>query len=314
MDILCIGQLVTDILVKPVNSVDYKVDTKRVKQIIVKSGGDALNTAISLSKLSNKVGFVGKVGDDNFGNFLLKTIKSFDIDTKGLKIIKGAATSAVIVLINDKGQRTFLYQGGTNDTFRYEDICTSLIDECKLVHVGGTYLLPKFDGEGAAKLFQLAQSKNKFTSMDVTHDVTGKWLSTIKPCLKYLSFFMPSYGEAKSITGRKSPEEIADFLQKQGVEIVVIKLGRDGCYVKSQDKGFYFPVYDVEVIDTSGAGDSFVAGFLTGVLKKWDLKRCAQFASAVSAHCIQKIGSTTGVLSFNKIEEFIEKNKIYKEK
>ncbi len=308
MDILCIGQLVADILVKSVNSIDYNVDTKRVDQIVVKSGGDALNTAISLSKLGNKVGFIGKVGNDNFGNFLLKTIKSFNIDTKGLKIIKDVPTSSVIVLINDKGQRTFLYQGGTNDTFQYADINTTLIDECKLVHVGGTYLLPQFDGEGAAKIFRLAQSKNKLTSMDVTYDVTGKWLSTIKHCLKYLNFFMPSYEQAKLITGKENPEEIAGFLQKQGVETVVIKLGDEGCYVKSQDKGFYFPAYDVEVIDTSGAGDSFVAGFLTGILRNWDLKRCAQFASAVSAHCIQKIGSTTGVVSFNKIEEFIEKN------
>ena len=137
MDILCVGQLVTDILVKPVDSVDYNVDTKRVEQILLKNGGDALNTAIDLAKLGNKIGFAGKVGDDSFGDFLLKTIKSFDIDSKGLKIVKGASTSSVIVLISEKGERTFLYHGGTNDTFQYEDIDTILIDESKIVLWGG---------------------------------------------------------------------------------------------------------------------------------------------------------------------------------
>lgn len=308
MDILCVGQLVTDILVKPVNSVDYNVDTKRVEQILVKNGGDALNTAIDLAKLGNKIGFVGKVGDDSFGDFLLKTIRSYDIDLQGLKIVKDASTSSVIVLINEKGERTFLYHGGTNDTFQFEDINTSLIDGCKIVHVGGTYLLPQFDGDGAAKLFHLAQCKNKLTSMDVTSDTTGRWLSVIKSCLRYLNFFMPSYKEAKSITGKEKPEEIADFLQNEGVETVIVKLGKEGCFVKGKDKGFYFPAYDVRVVDTTGAGDSFVAGFLTGLLQKWDLEKCTQFASAVSAHCIQQLGATTGIPSFNEIIKFIEKH------
>lgn len=307
MDILCVGQLATDILVKPVDSVDFNVDTKRVEQISVKNGGDALNTAINLAKLGNKVCFAGKVGDDSFGDFLLKTIKSCNIDSKGLKIEKGASSPSVIVLINAKGERTFLYYGGTNDRFEYEDIDTSLIDECRVVHVGGTYTLPKFDGEGTARLFQLAQSKSKITSMDVSSDTTGKWLSIIKPCLKYLNFFMPSYNEAKSITGEETPEAIANFLLNEGVGTVVVKLGRDGCYVNNQDESFYFPAYDVKVVDTTGAGDSFVAGFLTGILKKWDLQKCTKFASAVSAHCIQYLGSTTGIPGFEAVEEFIRR-------
>lgn len=306
MDILCVGQLVTDILVKPVDSVDFGVDTKRVEHISVKNGGDCMNTAIDLAKLGNSVSFAGKVGNDGSGDFLAKTLKEYGVDTKGLKVSSDAATSSVIVLINGKGERVFLYHGGTNDTFKYEDIDLSLIDECKVVHVGGTYLLPLFDGEGAAKLFRLAQSKKRLTSMDVTWDTTGRWLEIIRPCLKYLNFFMPSYKEASLITGRNSPEEIAEVLQSEGVGVVVVKLGKDGCYVKGDDKGFYYPAYDVKVVDTTGAGDSFVAGFLTGVVRNWSLEKCTQFASAVSAHCIQEVGATTGVPGFEDVVSFIE--------
>lgn len=307
MDVLCVGQMVTDILVKPVDQVNFDVDTKRVGQISMKNGGDCLNTAIDLAALGNSVGFAGLVGEDNFGEFLVKTIKNYGIDTRGLKILPEISTSAVIVLINDKGERTFLYYGGSNDLFSFEHVDTSLIDDYKIVSVGGTYLMPNFDGVGAAKVFQLAHSKNKLTSMDVTWDTTGRWMDVIRPCLKHLDFFMPSYNEAKEITNEKSPENIAGFLMNEGVKSVIIKLGKDGCYVKGPEGGFYHKAYDVDVVDTTGAGDSFVAGFLTGVVKNWDLRKCAQFASAVSAHCIQHLGATTGIPGFNDVMEFIKK-------
>lgn len=309
MDIICVGQLVADILVKPVDCLDFAIDTKRVGHISMKNGGDCLNTAICLAKLGNRVGFAGKIGDDSFGSFLLDTINGYGIGTKGLKVEKDASTSAVIVAINNQGERVFLYYGGTNDSFSYDDVDVSVIDQCKIVHVGGTFLLPGFDGDGAAKLFKLARSKGKLTSMDVTYDTTGRWLSIIKPCLKHLNLFMPSINEAKYITGKEKPEEIAGFLQNEGVEIVVVKLGKDGCYVKDSGKGFYFPAYDVNVVDTTGAGDSFVAGFLTGVSKGWDLEKCAQFASAVSSHCIQQVGATSGIPGYDDIVRFIEENK-----
>jgi sugar/nucleoside kinase (ribokinase family) len=310
MDVLCVGQLVADILVKPVDSVDFSVDTQKIDLIEVKNGGDCLNTAIGLAKLGNKVGFVGKIGNDQFGDFLTDVIKQYDIDIKGLKIADNVATSAVVVLISKSGERTFLYYGGANDSFKFEDIEPDVVDSTKIVHVGGTYQLPDFDGYGAAKLFELARSKNKITSMDVTWDTSGKWLKTIQPCLKYLNFFMPSYQEAKMITKKEQPEDIAAFLQNEGVDVVIIKLGKDGSYIKSRHEAFYCPSYATNVVDTTGAGDSFVAGFLTGVLKDWNLAKCAQVASGVSAFCIQHLGATTGIPSFTEVNDFIKKRSV----
>lgn len=309
MDVLCVGQLVTDIIVKPVEQVDFSVDTKRVGHISMKNGGDCMNAAIDLALLGNNVGFAGVVGNDNFGDFLLKTVKDHGIDTRGLKAVPEISTSAVIVLVNEKGERTFLYYGGSNDLFSYDYLDISLIEECKIVHVGGTYQLPGFDGDGAAKLFRLAQTKQKLTCMDVTWDTSGRWLEVIKPCLKYLDFFMPSYNEAKEISEKGNPEDMADFFIDEGVKCAIIKLGSNGIYCKSVNgDSFYQPSYKVNVVDTTGAGDSFVAGFLTGLVKNWDLRACAKFASAVSAHCIQKLGATTGIPGFKDIMKFIEVN------
>lgn len=306
MDVLCIGQLVADILVKSIDYVNFDIDTSRVDQICVKNGGDCLNTAIDLAKLGNEVGVVGKVGNDSFGEFLIKTAKDYGIDTRGLQVSNESSTSSVVVLINSKGERVFFYYGGSNDFFKYEDIDISIIDDYKIIHVGGTYLLPLFDGNGAAELFKQAHFKNKLTSMDVTWDTTGRWLEVIKPCLKYLNFFMPSYKEACLIAKEEKPEEIASFLQNEGIEVVVIKLGKDGCYIKGSGKGFYQKASIVEIVDTTGAGDAFVAGFLTGVLKNWKLEECANFASAVSAHCIQHLGATTGIPKYEEVIKFLK--------
>jgi sugar/nucleoside kinase (ribokinase family) len=308
MDILCVGQVAVDILVKPVDSVDFSVDTKRVESIKIRNGGDCLNTAIGLAILGNKVGFSGIVGDDLFADFLINIIESYGIDKRGLKKAANASTPSVVVAINKEGERTFFYYGGTNDTFTYEDIDITLIDEFKIVHVGGTYSLPKFDGEGAAKLFKLAQAKGKLTSMDVTWDTSGQWIRKIRPCFKYLNFFMPSINEARYITGKDQPDEIAGFLQNEGIEVVVVKLGKDGCYIKGKGPGFYYPAYNVKVADTTGAGDSFVAGFLTGVLKGWNLEKCSEFASAVAANCIQHIGATSGIPKYDDVLSFIKEH------
>lgn len=306
MDILCVGQMVADILIQGVDEVDFSIDTKRVKSIVIKNGGDCLNTAIDLRSLGNEVAFAGALGYDAMGDYLSQTLKAYGIDDNGIKYLNNCETSTVVGLINFKGDRVFLYYGGTNDVFCFDHINLDLVKESKIVHVGGTFQLPGFDGVGTAKLFKLAHSYGKFTSMDVTWDTTGKWLETIEPCLMHLDLFMPSINEAKEIAGTNCPEEIADFLKKKGVKNIIIKLGKDGCYVNAFGEEFYQPSFDVEVVDTTGAGDSFVAGVLTGLNKGWDIRRSVVFASAVSAKCIQKLGATTGVPSFGEVMAFIE--------
>jgi sugar/nucleoside kinase (ribokinase family) len=310
MDVLCVGQLAADILVRPVNSVDFGVDTKRVDGIDIKNGGDCLNVALGLRRLGASVGFAGLVGDDQLGNYLCKVVRDAGIDDRGLRRTKEARTCSCLVLINSSGDRTFFYYGGSNDLFSLSDMDMALLDEAAIVHVGGTYLLPKFDGEGAAKLFAEARARGKLTSMDVTWDTTGRWLAVIEPCLPHLSFFMPSIREAERIAGTGVPEDIAVFLQKKGVQTAVVKLGEKGCYVKhGAEPGFYRDAFPTQVVDTTGAGDSFVAGFLTGVLEEWDVKSCAAFACAVAAMNIRAVGATAGVPTFEEARQFMQAQK-----
>ena len=306
--ILCVGQIVADILVQGIDSLDFNIDTQRVNNIIIQNGGDCLNTAIALNRLGNEIGFVGLIGNDTLGQYLLDVLKNNHIDTAGVRITNKERTSSVIVAINKKGERAFFYYGGANDLFSFDDINSRAIEEFDIIHVGGTFLLPSFDGAGTAKLFELAHKFGKITTMDVTWDTTGRWMQVIEPCLKHLDFFMPSAGEAEKITGETKPESMAKVLMDKGVKNVIIKMGKKGCYINACNEIFYYPAYDVPVIDTTGAGDSFVSGILTGISNGWNIRKSVAFASAVSAFCIQEIGATNGIPSFEQVLQFMEKS------
>ncbi len=310
LDVLCVGQLAADILVRPVDRVDFGVDTVRVEGIDIRNGGDCLNVALGLRKLGASVAFSGLVGEDQLGEYLRGVATSAGIDASGLRKTSQARTCSCLVLINGKGDRTFFYYGGANDLFSLSDVDMARLDEPSIVHVGGAYLLPKFDGEETARLLAEARKRGKLTSMDVTWDTTGRWLSVIEPCLPHLSFFLPSIREAEQIAGSDVPQEIAEFFRKKGVETAVVKLGEKGCYVKrGAEPGFFMSAFRTEVVDTTGAGDSFVAGFLTGVLKGWDVKACAELACAVSAMNIRAVGATAGIPTFEEARQFIRSQK-----
>jgi sugar/nucleoside kinase (ribokinase family) len=211
------------------------------------------------------------------------------------------------VLINSRGDRSFFYHGGANELFSAADVPEDLLASASIVYAGGTYLLPRFDGEGAAGIFRRARALGKRTAMDVTWDVTGRWLSVIEPCLPHLDFFMPSIREAERIAGTSDPAGIAGFFEARGVGTSVVKLGEKGCHVKARgEPGFFVPAFRTEVVDTTGAGDSFVAGFLAGLLRKWDLRRSAAFACAVAALNITKLGATGGIPTFGEALAFME--------
>jgi len=128
----------------------------------------------------------------------------------------------------------------------------------------------------------------------------------IEPCLPYIDYFLPSLEEARMIASRHAPSEVAQFFLDHGVRVVALKMGEEGCYLRSPDEELQIPAYDVVGIDTTGAGDAFVAGFLTGVVKGWDLQRTGYLANAVGALCITAMGATTGIRSFEETLRFMQ--------
>ena len=302
IDVLCLGQIVADVLVKGIKGLPERGKLLLLDNLSLHTGGSAVNTAIALSKLGIKSGVIGKVGRDTFGNFILKELKENNVDTKGIVRDKKALTSCSIVLVSPEGERSFMQYLGANAQLSLKDVDLNLLKGTKILHIAGALLLFRFDGQPAGLLLKKAKKMGLTTSLDIVWDARGRWMKRLKPCLPYLDIFLPNIEEAKMLTGKKEPKEIASLLIDYGVKIVGLTLGKDGSYLKDKDKEIFIPPFKARVLDSTGAGDSFAAGFLAGYLKGWELEKIGQLANCVGAMCVKTIGATAGIKTLKEAE------------
>ncbi len=307
--VTCVGIMGADVVGKPIDALPEKGKLGLVDQIELHTGGCAANTGIALAILGIDTAIIGKVGTDGFGDFILQRYQKYGIDTTGVVRDPDIATSATMVFVHSDGERSFRHYFGTNATFCRNDIEIEPIKQSKIVHVAGAFLMPALDGEPSAHIMREAQAAGVVTSLDTVWDARGLWLPQIAPTLPYTDYFLPNYEEAQMLAeGREDPDEIARFLLDLGVKVVGIKRGAKGCYFRTQTGDHLsIPAHKVTLIDALGAGDSFVAGFLAGLAKEWDIEQCARFACAVGACCVQALGATTGIRSFEETLQFMER-------
>lgn len=309
IDVACIGILVADVIAKPVDKIPAAGLLERIDSIQIFSGGCAMSAGIDMAKIGIKTALIGKTGADSFGTFLREELVKYQVNIEGLATDEKAQTSASVVLSAGNGERTFLHTVGANATFCYDDVNWDVIEKSRIVFVAGTMLMDAFDGEDCARTLKKCKEMGKITVLDTAWDSRGRWMQILAPCMPYIDVFMPSIDEAIALTGEEDPEKIADVFFSMGVKQVVIKLGSKGCYLRaSKDaQSVVVPSYKVEAVDTTGAGDSFCAGFLSGMAKGLSFEACGRFANAVGAHCVMAMGATTGIKSFDEIQSFMEK-------
>lgn len=308
-DVCCVGHMCTDVLIRPVNELPRRGELALVQSVHVRNGGCAMNTAIGLARLGIKTAMAGKVGDDEFGSFLSNVLQKEGVNTRGLLKENGAMTSASVVTIDNSGERSILHCLGTNGTLCYEDIPVDIVMQSKILFIGGTLLLPRFDGTDAARLLKEAQAAGVITAMDTAWDASGRWMEAVAPALAYLDWFLPSVEEAEQLVGTRDPEKLCRSFSERGVKNIVIKMGEDGCLVKPQgEEAFIIPVYPAEKVDTAGAGDAWCAGFLAGLVKKCDAEFAAKLGNAVGAQCITEAGTTAGLKSYGTTLRFMAEN------
>ena len=307
-EVTCIGLLVADVVGKPIDSLPEKGKLQRVERMELHTGGCAANTGISLAKLGVQTAVIGKVGVDGFGDFIVQRLEGHRIECDGVARDAEAATAATMVLVHADGERSFLHYYGANATLRQSDVDMLLVKHSKVVHIAGAFLMPSLDGEPSARILKEAQEAGVITAFDTAWDVTGSWIDKIGCCLPYVDYLLPNFEEARLLAaGRDDPAEIARFLIDKGVRVVALKMGERGAYVRSADgQEVWVTALRVDAVDALGAGDAFVAGFLTGVVRGWDLERCAGFANAVGACCVTALGATTGIRGFEETLSFLE--------
>lgn len=304
--VACLGIMVADVVARPVDGFPERGKLGLVESMELHTGGCAVNTGSALAKLGIPTAVLGKVGDDGFGNFIVDTLRQRNIDTRGIKKDSETHTSSTMVMVDSSGERTFIHYIGANARVRPEDIDWNVVAGAELLHIGGFFLMPGFDGEGTKAVLRRAEELGITTSLDTAWDATGTWMRLLEPCLEYVDIFLPSYDEAVMLSGEKNPEAIADAFLRRGVQVVGLKMGERGCFIKSGGGAWHIPAFSVRAVDATGAGDAFVAGFLAGYLHGWNWEKVGRFANAVGASCVTAMGASAGIKSFSETLAMVE--------
>jgi len=302
--VVCLGNVLVDILVKPVDKLPALGSLLPVDHIEMAMGGCASNTAVALSRLGVPTSLWGKLGQDFFSDFALKELKKAGVETSGVVLDKTAETSATVVLVNRKAQRSFLHAMAANDLIRQKDLKLSKLSRYQHLHVGGYFLFPALDGKPMADILNRAQKQGLTTSLDTAWDLKGRWMKALKPCLPYLDYFMPSEREVKMLLGYTHPVKASKAFIQLGAKAVVVKLGEKGSYFLNREGlELRVPAYRAKVVDTTGAGDCFCAGFIKGLSLGSDLKKSLQLGNAAGACAVEALGATAGIYSFRQVSK-----------
>jgi sugar/nucleoside kinase (ribokinase family) len=308
VDVLCVGIAVADVMAKSIDEVPDWDRLGTFDHIEHHIGGCAVNTAADLVRLGASAGAAACLGRDGAGLFVRNAILAAGIAGDGLVETDAAATSYTFVMIGSDGRRRYLHHVGANAHFTEADVPDELIARARILHMGGSLLMPAMDGEPTARLLARARQLGVITSMDTAYNPNVDSCALIEPCLPHLDIFMPSIEEARAITGEADPNAILAQFVDYPIEILGVKLGSEGCAVRVGDGVVRFPAYRAEVVDGSGAGDAFMAGLLYGVLQGWLTERSIAFANATAAHCIQAIGCSAGVPSAQQVASFMQEH------
>ncbi len=308
LDVACVGILVADAIGRPIDGIPERGKLQLVDRIDLFLGGCASNAGIDLARIGLAAGVVGKIGDDGFGRYIRDTLVREGVDVTGLATDPSVGTSASLVIVSGDGERSFLHCLGANGEFRLSDVDMDVVRAAPILFIAGTMLMPAFDGAPAAELLREASAMGRTTVLDTAWDSQGRWMKVLAPCLPHLDYFLPSYEEAVQLSGETEPVAIARFFLGKGVrKAVAVKLGKDGCLVAGAD-GFLarIPTYgSAKVVETTGAGDAFCAGFVAGLAKGWDLLECARFANATGTFCVTAAGATTGMRPLAEIQAYM---------
>lgn len=273
------------------------------------SGGNAVNCGIALARMGFQPHVVTKVGQDNAGELLLSELARRGLDTSGVIESDDAHTPFSFVCVHRDGERSFLHTVGTNGTFRLEEIDLNLVRRAALLLVTGTMLLPALDGEPTAKLVQEARAAGAVTVLDTSFVDSAnrdRWRAALEPVLPHLDYFVPSRNEAAAFTGCDEPAQAAQAILDAGCRNAVIKLDRDGVfYLQACGGSGTVPAYRVDsVVDTTGAGDCWCAGFLAGLALDEPLEAALLLGNAVAAHCIQHPGASSGIPALEDVRAY----------
>jgi ribokinase len=252
-------------------------------RMTVRGGGSAANTAIALARFGVQVGIVGRVGDDPLARYALADLEAAGVDLSPLQRDAEAMSGLMFIAVTPDGERTMFGCRGANPRTDPAQLDEGAIARARLLHVSGYALLERPQREAAYRAMEAAHRAGVAVSLDVGLEAATLMADEVRALLPQIQMIFPNAVEAEQLTGRGEAERAVEALLGYGVQVVGLKLGARGCVVGSVDGIFAVPAFDVQVVDSTGAGDAFDAGLILGYLGGLGLRESALLANALGA-------------------------------
>ncbi|MEM9755680.1 MAG: sugar kinase [Pseudomonadota bacterium] len=305
-DVSAVGFLVIDVLCRYADALPPPGGATFVDEATMTVAGTAGATAVDCAILGLKTQIAARVGRDAMGEFLIADMQKRGLDTGLVQVDETVQTATSLLPIRPDGSRAAFFVPGTSKTFRPSETDLAAILDAKIVHLGGTGLLDAFDGAPSVEMLRRAKALGRTTVFDLilaNPETTPKVL----PLLEHIDYFVPSIHEAAAMSGASDPADVARWFKDRGVGTAILTLEGDGVYVDpAEGDPFTLPSHRIDVVDTTGCGDSFTAGVIVGLCHGWDVRKTCRFANTVAAHVALGLGSQGVLASFDATLEAME--------
>lgn len=305
VDIAVVGVHVLDTHVIGVTSIPDGSDGQLVETIKISPAGTAGGTAVVLSRLGARVRSYGAVGADALGDVLLGLLGANGVDVGGLVRAAASQTSASVIPVRPNGDRPAWHCPGANTTLSLDALDLDDIARGSHLHLGGPEFL---GGPAAATLLKRAKDHGLSTSVDILAGGNPGLLAWIADALPHTDYLLPNDEQVLGCTGATDLETGARALLEAGAGCVAVTRGADGALVVAADETIAVPAHAVDVVDTTGCGDAFSAGFILGRALGRDLTESARLGCATAAQVAGGVGTDAGSYDLGLVEAFMAQN------
>ena len=290
-DVLCFGNLQLDILCRTITELPPPGGLRMIDAVDFSLSGNGGSLAMALARLGVSVDLAGYSGADVIGDQFRIMLSTEGVGIDKLFRHSTAGTGTSVIALAPTGERSIFFVNGANEAFNLEDVPESWLQGPRMVAVTSVFVLPHFTGEAIAHLFQRSHTVGAQTVLNICWDREAHGLNFLAPALAQSDYFVLNYDEGRQLTGYGALNDIFNRLMEFTSGTIILTLGAEGCCFRTESGIERISAVPVHATDTTGAGDSFVAGFIAGLVRGLQLSDCVKLGCQVAAYAVTGTGA-----------------------
>jgi sugar/nucleoside kinase (ribokinase family) len=303
--VVSLGVHIVDVLGRPVTGIPPGQHNIFLDEIRVTAAGTAAGASVDLAKLGADVVAMGAVGDDQLADFLVLLMSRYGIDTSHLARKQAAQTSSTMLPIRPNGERPALHVPGASPLLTIDDVDLAVVAGADALHVGAPDVLERFTRESLGRVLEVAKANGVLVTVDLLYAGEPATLELLRPLLPMIDYFMPNAEQLCAIAEVGTVDAAITKVRSICPTTVIVKMGAEGSLLAGDGPAVHIPALPIEVVDTTGCGDAYCAGFIIGLARGWDPVAAAWLGAASGALVATGLGSDAGIVDFPTTAAFL---------